>query len=67
MVDRAIKMTDPKTTHDALKQLTPREANVLRERFGIVDDGAKSKSPPPPRSNEEGGSGGVPAPAKPPS
>jgi len=61
-----MKMTDPKTTHEALKQLTPREAEVLRERFGIVDDGEESISIPP-SSSEEGGSGGVPAPAKPPS
>ena len=64
-------MTDPKSTHDALKQLTPREARVLRMRFGIlggsVDEDPEPTSTPPPKSDEDDGSGGVPALAKPPS
>jgi len=60
-------MTDPKSTHDLLKQLTPRETKVLRERFGIVDDPVKSSSTTPTKGDDEDGSGGVPAPAKPPS
>jgi len=59
-------MTDAKSTHDALKQLTPREAKVLRMRFGIVDENPKFTSTPPLKSDEEDGSVGVPAPAKPP-
>jgi len=62
-----VKMINRKTTHDALEQLTPREARVLRIRFGIIDEDPKSISTPPPKSDEEDGSGGVPSPAKPPS
>jgi len=46
--------------------LTVREVDVLRKRF---DTGEKPKdhSPVPPKDGEDNGSGGIPAPAKPPS
>lgn len=54
-------------TEKALEQLTPREAEVLRKRFGLFEESKKPKPTAPPDSDEDGGSGGVPAPAKPPS
>lgn len=56
-------MSEPKTTTDALKTLTPREIEVLRKRFGLP---VKDKPLPtlPPDNEEEGGSGGAPAPAR---
>jgi len=49
------------------EQLTPREAEVLRKRFGLFEETKKPEPTTPPDSDENGGSGGVPAPAKPPS
>ena len=56
-------MTTSKTTDEALEKLTPREAEVLRKRFGIVDKDKEIKPTRPPGGDEDGGSGGVPAPA----
>jgi len=59
-------MSELKTTQDALESLTPREAEVLRKRFGIPE---KAKDPAPTKptdDNNDGGSGSVPAPANPP-
>ena len=58
-------MTTSKTTHEALEKLTPREAEVLRKRFGVVDKDKEITPTRPPGGDEDGGSGsgGVPAPA----
>jgi len=53
-------------TEKALEQLTPREAEVLRKRFGLLEQTKKPEPTTLPDSDENGGSGGVPAPAKPP-
>lgn len=46
--------------------LTKREVKVLRQRFGNIEK-AEDISSVPPKEGEDNGSGGVPAPAKPPS
>ena len=60
-------MNASKTTHEVLASLTPREAEVLRKRFGLINESEETATPLPPGNDEEDGSGGVPAPAKPPS
>ena len=57
-------MNDPKTTHEVLASVTPREAEVLRKRFGLFNESEESTTPLPPGNDEGGGSGGAPAPAK---
>lgn len=55
------------TTAEVLATLTPREAAVLRKRFGIDTpaDDVDSNTVTPPPDSDDNGSGGVPAPAVP--
>ena len=58
-------MTTERTSQDVLRTLTPHEIEVLSERFGTqVLPGDPTSSP---GSDDSEGSGGVPAPANPPS
>jgi len=59
-------MSEFKTTQDALESLTPREAEILRKRFGIPEKVKDPTPKKPPNDNNNGGTGGVPAPADPP-
>jgi len=54
-------MADPKTSHEAIEQLTPREQEVLRKRFGITDATEKGNAQAQPNDDGNGGSGGAPA------
>lgn len=55
-------MTTSKTIHDALEKLTPREAEVLRKRFGVVDKDEEITPTGLPSDDEDSGSGGIPTP-----
>jgi len=59
-------MTEIKTTSDLLQILTPHEIDVLRTRFGLSEKLDTTTAIPPKGSTGDDGTGGVPAPAKPP-
>jgi len=62
-----VDMSDFEKSLDAIESLTPREKEVLRKRFGTPEEAKEPAQKKPPNNDDNGGSGGVPAPADPPS